>query len=90
MNFEYFANLINVMKAIEDILNKNKYDKNFIDSILCERIRSLSISFSIMQHDKKHKYSKNEKINNIICIFKNQYFKRYKELFKGNNRSKIF
>ena len=87
MNFEYFANLINVMKAIEDILNKNKYDKNFIDSILCERIRSLSISFSIMQHDKKHKYSKNEKMNNIICIFKNQYFKRYKELFKGNNRS---
>lgn len=87
INFEYFDNLINVMKSIEVILNENKYDKNFIDSILCERIRSLTISFSIMQHDKNHKYSRNEKMNNIIYIFKNQYFKTYKELFKGNNRS---
>lgn len=87
INFEYFDNLIEVMKAIEDVLNENKYDKKYIDSILCERIRSLTISFSIMQHDKKHKYSKNEKINNIICIFKNEYFVRYKELFVGNNRT---
>ncbi|MFC3904131.1 glycosyltransferase family 2 protein [Clostridium disporicum] len=87
INFEYFDNLIKVMKSIEVILNENKYDKNFIDSILCERIRSLTISFSIMQHDKNHKYSRNEKMNNIIYIFKNQYFKTYKELFKGNNRS---
>lgn len=87
INFKYFNNLIEVMNEIEKILNKNKYDERFIDSILSERSRSLSISFSIMQHDKKHKYSKIQKMNNLIYIFENNYFKKYKNLFFGRSRS---
>lgn len=87
INFKYFNNLIEVMEEIECILNKNNYEKEFIDSILCERIKSLACSFSIMQHNKKHNYSKKEKINNIICIFENKYFKRYKDLFMFSNKN---
>lgn len=87
INFKYFNNLISVMKNIESILNENKYEEKFIDSILCERIRSLAISFSIMQHHKKHNYCKKEKINNIRCIFENDYFKKYKNSFQFNNKS---
>lgn len=87
INFNYFNNLIEVIKEIEFILEKNEFDKQFIDSILCERTRSLSISFSIMQHDKKHKYSKIQKMNNLIYIFENNYFKKYKNLFFGRSRS---
>ena len=86
INFKYFNNLIEVMNEIEKILNENKYDEKFIDSILSERIKRLSISFSIMQHDKRHEYSKFEKINNIKFIFKNDYFKKYKAVFDSSNR----
>ena len=40
-----------------------------------------------MQHDKKHKYSKIQKMNNLIYIFENNYFKKYKNLFFGRSRS---
>lgn len=86
ISFQYFNNLIEVMREIENILAENQFNKEFIDSILCERIRSLAISFSIMQHDKKHKYSKLEKINNLRYIFENKYFERYKCLFLGRSR----
>lgn len=86
INFEYFNNLIDVMKEIEKILNKNKYDSKFIDSILSDRIKNLTVSFSIMQHDKKHGYSKIEKFNNIKFIFENYYFKKYKNIFNASNK----
>lgn len=81
MNFNYFNNLVIVMEKIEDILQKSNYNRGFIDSIICERIKSLAFNFSIMQNDKKHNYSKVDRIENLKIIFKNRYFKRYKENF---------
>ena len=85
INFKYFNNLVDVMKEIEKILNENKYDRQFIDYILSERIKKLSLSFSIMQHDKRHRYSRREKIDNINFIFENDYFKKYKDTFDSIN-----
>lgn len=85
INFKYFNNLVDVMKEIEKILNENKYDRQFIDYILSERIKKLSLSFSIMQHDKRHRYSRKEKIDNINFIFENDYFKKYKDTFDSIN-----
>lgn len=87
ISFKYFENLINVIEEIEKILKENHFNKEFIDSILCERIRNLVISFSIMQHNRKHKYSKYEKINNFKYIFKSKYFERYRDFFKYRSKS---
>lgn len=87
INFEYYNNLIIVMEEIEKRLNKNYFSKEFIDSILCERIRNLIMSFSIMQHKKNHKYSKGKKINNLKYMFENKYFNRYRNLFEWKNKN---
>lgn len=87
ISFEYFNNLIIVMEQIEKILKENHFSKEFIDSILCERIRNLAISFSVMQHHRKYGYTKNKKINNLKYIFENKYFEKYKYLFQGRSKS---
>ena len=87
INFNYFDNLVSVMKEIEKILNQNKYDSKFIDSILSDRTKNLVLSFSIMQHDRRHKYSREKKIDNIKAILENNYLKKYKNVFYAINKS---
>ncbi|CAM2076857.1 MAG: Glycosyltransferase 2-like domain-containing protein [uncultured Clostridium sp.] len=87
INFKYFNNLVEVMKEIEKILSQNKYDSKFIDSILSDRIKNLVLSFSIMQHDKRHKYSRDKKIDNIKFILENNYLKKYKNVLYATNKS---
>lgn len=84
IDMEYYNNLVIVISEIQKILKENNYEKGYIDSILCHRIQSMSTSFLIMQHDKKHKYSKSEKIDNIKFILNNKYNNLYKNKFIGN------
>lgn len=85
INFTYYNNLIKVMNLIENILEENHYSKKFIDKILSERIKSISLNLSIMQHDSKHNYKNADKLTNIKEILNNEYFKRYKDSFSTNS-----
>lgn len=83
VNMQYYNNLIVVISEIQKILEENNYEKSYVDSILCNRVQSMSISFLIMQHDKKHNYSKKQKIENIKIILNNKYNNLYKSKFVG-------
>lgn len=85
INFTYYNNLIKVMNLIENILEESHYSKEFIDKILSERIKSISLNFSIMQHDSKHNYNNTDKLTNIKAILNNEYFRRYKDSFSTNS-----
>lgn len=78
INFNYFKNMVSVMKEIENTLINNNYTIEFIDAILRERTKNLMLSLSIMQHDKKHGYSRKNKIQNFKIMFADSYVKRYK------------
>lgn len=86
VNFDYYSNLIFVALKIKEILEDNNFDKEYIDKVMSNRIKNLIINFSIMQHDKKHKYSKDDKIKNLKQMFSNKLFREYKDKF--NIRSK--
>lgn len=79
INFTYYNNFITVIKLIEDILESNKYSRDFIDNILSQRIKSISLNLTIMQQDNKHNYRVKDKLNNIKMILDNDYYKRYKD-----------
>ncbi|WP_346944440.1 glycosyltransferase [Clostridium sp.] len=85
INFNYFNNMIEVMNEIKSILIFNGYSEGYIDSILCERTKNLVFSFSIMQHNRKHGYRRQEKIRNFKYMFSENYFKKYKGMFQTNN-----
>lgn len=84
INMDYYNNLIVVVDEIRKILKENNYEDCYIDKILCNRVQSLCTSFLIMQHDKKHKYSKKQKIDNIKIILNDKYNNLYKSKFVGN------
>lgn len=86
VNFDYYSNLIFVALKIKEILEDNNFDKEYIDKVISNRIKNLIINFSIMQHDKKHKYSKDDKIRNLKQMFSHNLFRDYKGKF--NIRSK--
>lgn len=85
MDMNYHENLVNVLSEIEKILKFNNFDTNYIDNILKNRTKNMIISFLIMQHDKNHKYSKTQKIQNISYIINDKYTKKYINEFVINN-----
>ena len=77
MNISYYKNLIKALEEIERILKSNNFSVDYTEKIISNRIKNMILSFLIIQHNKKNKYSKSEKITNIKYITSNKNVKKY-------------
>ena len=83
-NMDYYNILVKSIEEIEKILKKSGFCESYIDNILSQRIKDISIKFLIMQYSLPHRYIKGELYNNIQIILDNKYLQKYKLDFKSN------
>lgn len=80
----YLRNYIDVCKHIETILLNNNLGKNKVDTIISDRVQSVTITIIDSEVRKKQKLK--ETYKNIKGILSEEYIRLYKSTFKTNNR----